>query len=257
MPKLLNFTTVIIILSAFGLAILCILPGTSNSFPLWIIASGASVADTMFHELGHSITGWLLGVPNVPSILTIFGRGQAAGLTWHFGHFWLLQGIVIAGFAYLSYDLYHAASRWFLVSVVMTALVIIIGFSGYYQAAISYMGHGGAILMGAFFLFRSWLGLAARNLYERWLNAFLGFFPVLNNIHFAYTLAYDADFNEQYSDHVIGGVTHNDLVKLAGEVAGWTVHGIAVFTIIFGAAMLLLSFFASIYVFKFVDIEAD
>jgi len=250
MPKLLDRTTIIIIISALGLAVVCILPSTRNIFPLWIIASGASVADTMFHEMGHSITGWLLGMPNVPSILTIFGREQAAGLTWHFGHFWVVQGVVILGLLYLCYDLYGAASKWFFPVVILTVLVLALGTSGYYQVAISYMGHGGSILMGGFFLYRSWLGLAARNLYERWLNAFFGFFLVLNNMFFAYRLVYDEDYNDEYVNHVIGNITHNDFVKLAGEVSGWTVHGIANFTMIFCASVIVVSFLASVYIFK-------
>ena len=174
MLSLLDRQTVLIVFSALIMAVLCILPGVNNTFPIWIIASGASIADTMFHELGHSITGWLLGVPNIPAILTIFGRDQAAGFTLSFGHSWLLQGVAIVGLLCLCYHLFRAESGCLYPALTLTLLVPVIAISGYYEVAVSYMGHGGALLMGTFFLYRAWLYMDARNLYERWLNAFFG-----------------------------------------------------------------------------------
>ena len=229
MPGLLDRTTILIIGSALVLAVLCIHPATNSTFPLWVIATGANFADTMFHEMGHSITGWLFGVPNIPSVFTLFGREQAGGLTMTFGHFWLLQGIVIAALLYAIYDKWAAASRWCYPLAALTLFIIIFAASGYYEMAISYMGHCGAMLMGAFFLYRSLLGLAARNLYERWLNAFLGLFILLHNMHFAYMLIYDVDFNDVYSEAMIGGFTHHDFIKIADAVRGWAVRGVAWF----------------------------
>src|SRR5262249_28729728 len=146
-------------------------------------------------------------------------------------HYRILQGIAIIGLLYLCYDLYSAASNWLYAAIIVAIIVIAVAASGYYLTAIAYMGHGGLILMGGFFLFRSWLGLAARNLYERWLNAFLGFFMILDNMYFAYRLIYDADYNEDYSSHVIGGIGHNDFIQMTGQMPGLTVHGIAGFTL--------------------------
>jgi len=234
------------LLSALSLAIICILPSTNHYFPLWAIAAGANIADAMFHEMGHSIFGWLFGVPNIPSVFTLFGREQAAGLTLMWPRSWIVQITAFAGLVYACYWIYKNFPEWFWAAAIFTLLVMAIAFTPYSQIPILYMGHGGAILMGSFFLFRAWANIDARNAYERWLNAFFGFFMVLKNIYFAYMLT-DSNISEEYSDRLIGGISHHDFAAMAEIIHSWTVRGIALFTIFFGVSMIIASVVAALY----------
>jgi len=243
---MLNRSTIIIIPTALALAIICILPATNHYFPIWPIAAGANIADTMFHEIGHSIFGWLMGVPNIPSVFTLFGTEQAAGLTLMWPRSWIVQVVVFAGLIYGCYWIYQNFPGWLWVAVSFTLLVIITAFTPYTKIPIFYMGHGGAIAMGGFFLFRAWANMAARNGYERWLNAFFGFFMILKNIYFAWLLT-DPDISEEYSSRLIGGISHHDFAAMHEIIHSWTVHGIALFTIFYGVVMIIVSFLGAVY----------
>jgi hypothetical protein len=103
------------------------------------------------------------------------------------------------------------------------------------------MGHGGSTLMGGFLLCRAWIYYDARNDYERWLNALFGFFLILWNFYFSYGLAFDADAQADYNDHVAFGITHNDFRVMAMMIPGWSVRGIGLFTMGLCVIVMLLS----------------
>lgn len=223
-------TTLLTAISAFLLAVLCIHPHTRGIFPLWVIAAGGHIADTLFHEMGHTIFNWLFGQPAIPMIFTLFGADQAGGMSMTFGRSWFIQIAVLAGLGYSCWQAKKSASALFIPALIFTGFIILVILLGYQQLIVLYMGHGGSILMGGYFLFRAWIYLDARNAYERWLNAFFGFFLILSNFGFAYGLAFDPYANSDYSDHVAFGVSHNDFMAMSLIVHSWSVKGIAIFT---------------------------
>lgn len=233
-------TTFLLMLSAVGLCLLCLIPATQELFPLWVIRAGMEIGDTLFHELGHSLFGWLFGIPNFPAILTLFGRDQASGITFMWERSWLLQLFVFIGLGYACYWGRQQMERWFWwVVLFISVTIFILSFTDSPELIVTFMGHGGSMVMGGFFLFRGWLNLDSRNGFERWLNGFFGFYLLLNNIQFGYNLAYDPFLREEYSNALIGQVGHHDFMKMTELAPSLTVGGIAVFTIVFGVFILL------------------
>lgn len=238
MLPLFDRTTFAVMLSAMMLAGLVIAPQTRAVFPLWVIAAGLQIGDTLFHELGHCITAWLCGQPAIPMIFTMFGADQAGGMTLYWDRSWFVQGAAFGAMAYGCYWCREAIPLLFPPAVAMSLGVALAAALGKQAMLVAYMGHGGAILMGGFFLFRAWVYLDARNRYERWLNALFGFFLVLHNLAFSYGLAYNSDARGDYSDHMAFGITHNDFMVIALMAPGWSVKGVGLFSI--GVCLLTL-----------------
>ena len=239
MHRFLDGTTLGVMGSAFVAALLCVLPMTAHLFPLWIVSNGLHIADTLFHEMGHASFAWLFGRPAVPMIFTLFGADQAGGMSMEWPRSWVVQIAAYAGLAWGCWKARENMPRLFVPLMVLSLLVFLLSFTEYTPLIGSYMGHGGAILMGGFFLFRAWVYLDARGPFERWLNAFFGFFLTLFNFHFAWNLAFDTEFGAHYNQHVAFGITHNDFVKVAEIVPGWSQWGVAIFTIFLAVATML------------------
>lgn len=246
MLQLLDRTTIGIMLSAFAAALFCILPASRDIFPFWLMAAGLHIADTLFHELGHTVAAWLFGCPSIPMIFTLFGADQAGGMTLTWDRSWLMQLVAFAGLGYACYRARKNESWLLIPTAILNLFVVIIAFTKWYSLIIYYMGHGGSILIGGFFLFRSWIYLDARNAYERWLNALFGFFVIVSNFYFSYNLAFNSTAAGDYSDHVAFGITHNDFKEMAMAMSGWSVKGIAVFTMFYCMAAVIGSFLAAI-----------
>lgn len=239
--------TLLTMLSALIMAACCILPATRDSFPFWIMAAGMHMADTLFHEMGHTLFMWLFGIPAIPMILTFFGADQAGGMSLPLHErLWFLQVSSLIVLAYVCYWSWNYWRELFLPAVIFSVAIAACALTKYYMAVILFMGHGGSIAMGSFFLFRAWLNLDARNGFERWLNAFFGFFLTLYNIYFAYTLAFDAFARSEYSEHVAFGISHNDFAAITDEVVSWSVKGVAIFTIAYGMAAITAPFVAAL-----------
>lgn len=222
----------------------------NNMFPLWAIDAGMGIAETMFHEMGHTIFSWLFGMPAIPSILTLFGRDQASGVTLTFSRIWFLQILAFAVMAYMCYRLRRRHSLLFWPGVVFSLGIIALAFTRYYLLAVLYMGNGGVVFMGGFFLFRACTYRIARVAYEHWLNAFFGFFFIFHIVHFAYKLAKDAAFREAYASPTFGGAIDNDFVQMVDQMWAWSVQGIAIATLVYAACAFFLPPLLAWYVQK-------
>lgn len=247
MASLLDRETLLIMISAFALAVLCILPDTCRHFPFWIIAAGLHVADTLFHEMGHTIFAWLFGHPAIPMIFTLFGADQAGGMSMRWDRNWFVQIGAFAMLGYACFWLKENGPRLFIPMLAFSVAIVLVALFGNHEMVISYMGHGGSIAMGGFFLYRAWIYLDARNAYERWLNALFGFFLTLYNFYFSYTLAFRGEARAAYEDHVMFGITHNDFSVIAMMVPGWTVPDVAKFTMFYAIAVIILAGVAAVF----------
>lgn len=228
----------LLIFGCVSLALLCVLPVTQSILPFSLITRGAQLAEVMFHEMGHAIFGWAFGVPAIPSILTLFGSDQAGGFTLTFERVWLLQCVAWGVMAYGCYWLWQANDLYlFWPAAVISALMVPLAFWPHYTLIPMYMGHGGAMLAGGFFLYRGFLGLDARHMFEQGLNLFLGAFLLLHNAFFAWSLAFDAAAQADYTSQLIGGAVHHDFMAMHEEWFRLSVSGIAQATV--GSAVLI------------------
>ena len=245
MEQVFDRTTLFIMVSAFITALLCIFPQSCSIFPFWMMAAGLHIGDTLFHEMGHTVFAWLFGRPAIPMIFTLFGADQAGGMSLQWERIWFVQ---IAAFAVLGYGCYRAkrnASRLFIPAVIFSLLIVAAVLMDYGELVITYMGHGGAVLMGGFFLFRAWVYMDSRNQFERWLNALFGFFLTLCNLVFSYNLAFKGD--EEYSEHIAFSISHNDFKVISDMIPGWSVKNIGCFTIGYCIATIVVSFLLALW----------
>ena len=136
---MLERSTLLIIFSSAFVAILAVLQTTQHIMPISIISAGLNVGNTLFHELGHSLFGWLFGVPNLPAILTIFGADQAGGVTFMLERNYILQAIALAGLGYVCYRLKDDYSPLFIYVLIFTIFILVFAVSGYYEVLVGYM----------------------------------------------------------------------------------------------------------------------
>jgi hypothetical protein len=235
------------IASAFAVALLCILPDTRSLLPFSIMAAGLHIANTLFHELGHTIFAWCFGKPALPMIFTLFGADQAGGMSMIFDRSWFMQIVAFAALAYGCYKTKMHFPRLFLPAIAFTLFILGVALAGRYEIVIAFMGPGGAALVGGFFLFRAWIYLDARNPFERWLNALFGSFLTLWNFYFSYQLVFDPVIAEEYGSHLAFGMSHNDFKTIAMMVPGWTMTGVALFAMGYCAFIIIGSFFAALW----------
>jgi hypothetical protein len=239
-------TLLVMILSGFA-AFLLMLTSLTDNFFVWLIYRIMYVADTMFHELGHTIFDWAFGMPAIPSIFTLFGSEQAGGVTIALDRSWFMQAISFGVLAYGCYWIKRNYPSLLWGAIGLTLLTIGVSFTRYYRIPVLYMGHGGSIFMGGFFLFRAWEYVEACNNYKRFLKAFFGFFLVFNNMHLAYKLATDTLFRQEYTTPTFGGAIDNDFVQITDIIWRWSLQGIALFTIAYCVLALIVPMFLACY----------
>lgn len=233
------------IVGSAALASLCILPATRDLLLISLVAAGLRIADTLFHELGHAIFSWLFGSPSIPMIFTIFGADQAGGMAWTFDRSWFVQITVLVLLAYGCYRIREIWPRMFYLCTLLAIAISVLAFTRFHEVIPIFMGHGGAMLMGGFFLFRAIIYLDARNFFERLLNGLFGWFLILSNMYFCYEIRVTPEAFERYTNHVAFGTSHNDFVAMTHRIYQWNVETIALFGIIFGFLMIVAAFLAA------------
>lgn len=175
---------------------LCLVLTPIGDIPgLSLITHGFSLIDTMFHELGHTLTAWSFGYPALPS----FDFEHGGGMSYYFARSWLLQAAVFGAALYGCYLLYDDLDR----RLCFTALGGIIlwmpaAVTDFHNVIIGFMGHGGAILTGSFFILRSLMGWTEKRPGEKWISAFAGYFMIFSNMKLSWKLIFDIDYQEEY-----------------------------------------------------------
>lgn len=221
---------------AYALAVLCVWPVTAEYFPLWIFAGIAKFADLLFHQLGHSFFSFLYGIPNLPSVFTLFTADRSGDIIFMFERRWLLQIIVFCGLGFVCYYLYSLVSRFYALAVVISILILLTAFTSLHDVIIDVMGHGSAIIGGAVLLYLSFRH--DRPLHRRCFDGFFGLFILLFNIRFCYTLSMDEKLAGKYTGQMAGNIFHHDLSKLP-QLIGMSVQNAAVCFVIFGVLAML------------------
>ena len=230
--------TIPIIASAILMAILCVCPSTKHIIPIRIFSVGANIGDTFLHELGHSLTAYLYGIPNLPAMLTIFSADEAAGYVFMFEREWVLQILVFAGLGTFCYWLYAQMSYYYFPTLVLTVLVLLTAFTKAYISMIDFMGHGSSILFGGFFLYRGLRKVKKRKLFDRWLCAFFGVFLIFNTVRFCNQMMFDNEFRAAIAKQMLSQPVHNDFIKIATQT-GIGVQFVAFATLLMAIAVFL------------------
>lgn len=234
---------------SFVIALLCVLPEWADvrnwTLPaflpmlLKIPATGMGYMEVFFHELGHTAAYWLYGQPAVPAFNFQDGGGVSLPIM---DRSIFLQGIVYALTAYLAWLLWSDGYYGLLLALAAVTLVqICFAFGERYQLVVSYMGHGGSILVGCFCLVRAALNKTYSEnspVGERYLNMTFGLYALLHNLMMSWNLLTD-DLSRQVYEQGIGGHITNDFVVIADtlntnlqHVGGFSMGFIAVCLIV-------------------------
>lgn len=167
---------------------------------------------TLFHELGHTVAGWLFGHPSIPAFDLTYG----GGLT-HTGAFQPALAWAVAGA--LGWGGWTVRDRSRRVVVPVAGLIgfwIVVVLSEWRrETVIALAGAGFEVLMVTIFFY---MALSGRGLkrpeIERPLAAFAAFFVLIATATFAWKVGRDRDFLSAYLEGK-GGALMNDLEIVA------------------------------------------
>jgi hypothetical protein len=196
------------------------LPGIVNTIA-FIPHAGLGYMTVFFHELGHTITSWSYGEIAIPAFNFRDGGGVSVPL---FPRTWILQAPVYAGAIFLCWVLWSDGYYGLLISL-LALLAVHAGFSTgeHYQLPVSYMGNGGAMLMGCFCIYRAALNkvvTGAGNFLERYMHMIFGLFAVLGKggLILAWQLMTSDIARSAYNEGI--GETHmaNDFTVIADRL---------------------------------------
>ena len=166
---------------------------------------------TLFHELGHAVTGWMLGHPSVPAFDFMFG----GGLT-HYGEFQPLIALaILAGMLWLGWQLRGNPLSVGVVSVIAVAWLIVVSSAWRRETMMASAGVLFELIMAAIFLYMAIAGIGFRNAaLERPLAAFVAFVVQMITMRFLWQLRSDDVFLAGYKEGK-GGALMNDLEIVA------------------------------------------
>ncbi len=185
--------------------------------PLSFITYGLFYMGIFFHELGHTVFGWIFGYPSLPS----FDFADGGGMAYHFDRTWLLQ---IAFYGAGIYGLYKLKSSYydalFLPAAILFFALAAVGLTTYHNAVILIMGHGTEALLGGFMIARAIFNAGLIRPEERWLNALVGFYFQCNLINMCVRIMHDPQYRFEYMGQK-GSHGFGDLSRFADEML-WT-----------------------------------
>jgi hypothetical protein len=172
---------------------------------------------TLFHELGHTVAGWLLGYPSLPAFDLVYGGGFT-----HQGTF-RLPIVILAGcaLAYITW-LNRENRKWLAVMIVISLVwLLFVTREWRRELIIAAAGHLGELTLAGVLLYKSITGEGWRNPdLERPAAAFAAFFVQIHSTHFFWKLLHDPAFLDWYREGK-GGALMNDLEVIALDLQIW------------------------------------
>ncbi len=190
---------------------------------------------TLFHELGHAVMGWLLGMPAVPAFDFVYG----GGITPH-SRFQIALALLIAGgFGYAMWIFRGNRTTLTLIGVVFLIWLFFVSSDWRREFAFGAAGHLSEFILAGILFYQALSGVGWRiPEIERPLGAFVAFFVQINSMLFAWRLMHDPDFVAWYRQGK-GGMLMNDLEGIALDLHIHTpfnpgIEGVARMLLIFG-----------------------
>ncbi len=166
---------------------------------------------TLFHELGHAVVAWSLGIPALPAFDFTYGGGITS-----YGQFHLSIALVIAGgFVFLAYRFRRNWKTLVVLTAVAGVWLFFVSSEWRRGFACAWGGHVSEFVLSAIFFYMALAGVGFRiPEIERPLGAFIAFFVQIHSIGFALKLRSDPNFLEWYRQGK-GGMLMNDLESVA------------------------------------------
>jgi hypothetical protein len=176
-----------------------------------------SVIITLFHELGHAIAGWLMGMASLPAFDLVYG----GGLTHH-GPFRLSIAIAIGCvFGYFGYVFRENKKALILIGVLFAIWLLFVTAEWRRELVFSSAGHLSEFILAGIFFYKALSGTGWRSPeFERPLGAFVAFFVQIHSTLFAWRLLHDSAFLDWYKQGK-GGALMNDLEVVALDLQIW------------------------------------
>jgi hypothetical protein len=189
---------------------------------------------TLFHELGHAVMGWILGMPAIPAFDFVYG----GGITSHSGFQIMVALLIAGGFAYLMYLFRQNRKALFLIGALFLVWLFFVSSEWRRDLAFSAAGHLSEFILAGILFYQALSGVGWRMPeIERPLGAFVAFFVQINSMQFAWRLMHDPDCLAWYREGK-GGMLMNDLEGIALDLHIHTPFNPG----IIGVARLLLIF---------------
>ncbi len=166
---------------------------------------------TLFHEFGHAVTGWLLGRPSIPAFDFTYGGGFT-----HYGKFQPLLALAIAA-ALLWLGWLLRGNRLSVGVLCAIAAVWLVAVSSEWrrETVLASAGVVFELIMAAIFLYMAIAGIGFRNAaLERPLAAFVAFVVQMSTMRFLWQLRSSDEFLAGYKEGK-GGALMNDLEVVA------------------------------------------
>lgn len=201
-----------------------------------IPVTGLEYMLTFFHEIGHSLTMWLLGYPALPQ----FDFEHGGGLSRAWERSWIVLGTLWMGaMAYAAYLYQHLYYRGLLMLAVGVALHVLCVFTRLGDILISFMGQGTEVLIGSFCMLRAFWNTTekSRGAIERWLNMVFGIYAILSNTILAAGLMF-SDISRRAYAMQKGGHLLGDLDRIA-QSTYLPVQAVAAFLMLFTLGMFI------------------
>lgn len=215
------------------LAAFLVFSDIAQSGILSIISAGFYYVAIFFHEIGHSLFGWVFGYVAAPS----FDFQHGGGMSWHLDRSWPLQIIMWLIGAYGLFKLWALDYKPLFLSAAALYLALIgVSLTDFHEAVPLFMGHGLEAIIGGFLLARGFLNILLTRPEERWLNVFVGAYMIFNLLHFCWQINHDPAFQALYTAQK-GSHGFGDLDRISNFGQHWTRSGVADFLMAYTIVM--------------------
>jgi hypothetical protein len=172
---------------------------------------------TLFHEFGHAVVGWLLGIPSIPAFDFVYGGGFTHQSTFKLP----IALAVAAGLGWLLYLNRENRKGLILFSIVALLWLLFVSREWRRELAIGAAGHLAEFVLAGILLYKSITGTGFRNpVVEKPVAAFLAFFVQIHSMLFAWKLLHNPGFLSRYREGK-GGALMNDLEVVALNLQIW------------------------------------
>lgn len=200
-----------------------------------------SVFETLVHEMGHAIFGWIFGYPSLPAFDLIWG----GGVTVHVDRSSALLLLVYALLAGLIV-LYRRNHIAVIAIIAVISLHLFCTFTKYHSLLMVAMGHGTELLIGGLFIYRALSGRSIIHYVERPLYSIIGFFMVFSNMGLSYKLVTSWYERGAYAS-AKGGHLEMDFIRIARDHLNWKLTSVALLFLILSVLTPVVAYLAFRY----------
>lgn len=176
--------------------------------------------ESLVHEMGHSVVGWLFGCPAFPAIRL---DGHAAAM--HGPQVLLLAIAMWAALGGAAWRL-RTRPRWCLAFGLLALVYPAFAFTGGRELLHLLGGHLGELAIAGVFFWRGLSGGFTHSRLERALYALMAWFLLIQNLKLTVGLMFSDAARAHYHGNGSFGLT-NDYIRVAGGVLGWPLETVA------------------------------